>query len=183
MIDSLLDAHAVIWFFQADPRLGGTAKALIEDPANRELVSIATCWEIAIKVGLGKLNLGEPTRPCLERAIARNSFELSPISLAHAAAVEGLPPYHKDPFDRLLIAQAIVEGIPIIGADVAFDAYPVRRIWEAAGSHDPGATSSSGRPRRVRWCRRIRTRREDRLEWVGAGRVSCSQIAKTGATP
>ena len=129
MIDSLLDTHTVIWFFQADPRLSGTAKALLEDPTNRKLVSIATCWEVAIKVGLGKLNLGEPSRPYLARAIARNNFELLPITLEHATAVEGLPLHHKDPFDRLLIAQAIVEGIPIIGVDVAFDDYPVRRIW------------------------------------------------------
>ncbi len=129
MIDLLLDTQAVLWFLQGDPRLSGTAKALIEDPANRKLVSVATCWEIAIKVGVGKMNLGEPTRPYLERAIALNHFELLPISLEHATAVEGLPTHHKDPFDRLLIAQAIVEGLPIISADLAFDAYPVRRIW------------------------------------------------------
>ncbi len=129
MIDSLLDTHTVIWFFQADPRLSASAKALIEDPANRKLVSIATCWEVAIKIGLGKLNLGEPSRPYLERAIAGNNFELLPITLEHATTVEGLPLHHKDPFDRLLIAQAIIEGIPIICADSAFDAYPIARIW------------------------------------------------------
>jgi PIN domain nuclease of toxin-antitoxin system len=129
VIDSLLDSHTVIWFFQADPRLSGTAKAVIEDPANRKWISVASCWEIAIKVGLGKLNLGEPSRPYLERAIALNNFELLSITLEHATEVEGLPLHHKDPFDRLLIAQAIVENLPIIGADAAFDAYPVRRIW------------------------------------------------------
>jgi PIN domain nuclease of toxin-antitoxin system len=129
VIDSLLDTHAMIWFFQDDPRLSGTARSVIEDPANRKVISLATCWEIAIKVGLGKLNLGEPTRPYLERAIALNNFELLAISLEHATEVEGLPQHHKDPFDRLLIAQAIVEGIPIISADAAFDNYPVRRIW------------------------------------------------------
>jgi len=125
----LLDTHAMIWFFQDDPRLSRTAKSMIGDPANRKLVSIATCWEIAIKIGVGKLNLGEPTRPYLERAISRNHFKLLPITLEHATAVEGLPLHHKDPFDRLLIAQAIVEDIPIVSVDVAFDAYPIRRIW------------------------------------------------------
>jgi len=127
--DSLLDTHTMIWFFQDDPRLSSTAKAFVEDPVNRKLVSIATCWEIAIKFGRGKLTLGEPTRPYLDRAIALNHFELLPISLDHVTAVEGLPPHHKDPFDRLLIAQAMVEGLPILSADAAFDAYPVRRIW------------------------------------------------------
>ena len=125
----LLDTHAVIWFWQDDSRLSGTARALIEDSGNRKRVSIATCWEMSIKVGLGKLHLGEPTRPYLERLIVKNHFDLLPISLRHATAVEGLSTHHKDPFDRLLIAQAIVEGLPIISADGAFDAYPVRRIW------------------------------------------------------
>jgi PIN domain nuclease of toxin-antitoxin system len=129
VINSLLDTHAIIWFFQGDPRLSSTAKSWIEDSSHRKWVSIASCWEIAIKVGLGKLKLGEPTRPYLERAIARNHFELLPISLDHATLVDGLDQHHKDPFDRLLIAQAIVEDIPIISVDAAFDAYPVRRIW------------------------------------------------------
>ena len=125
MISPLLDTHTTIWFWQDDPRLSRRAKSLIEDPSNRKRVSIASCWEIAIKVGLGKLYLGEPTRPYLERLLVRNHFDLLPITLEHATAVEGLVSHHKDPFDRLLIAQAIVENIPIISVDSAFDAYPV----------------------------------------------------------
>jgi PIN domain nuclease of toxin-antitoxin system len=128
-MDFLLDSHTMLWFFQDDPRLSGRVKVLIQDPANRKRVSIATCWEIAIKVGVGKLNLGEPTRPYLTRAIALNQFDLLPITLEHATEVESLPPHHKGPFDRLLIAQAIIEGIPILGMDAVFDAYPVQRIW------------------------------------------------------
>ncbi len=75
------------------------------------------------------MNLGEPCRIFLERELPKNRLDLLPISPEHATTVEGLPLHHKDPFDRLLIAQAIVEGIPIVGADVAFDAYPIRRIW------------------------------------------------------
>jgi PIN domain nuclease of toxin-antitoxin system len=129
MMDVILDTHTMIWFFQDDPQLSGRARALLEDPLIRKRVSIATCWEIAIKVGLGKLNLGAPTRPYLDQAIAGNNFDLLPISLDHTTAVEGLPLHHKDPFDRLLIAQAIIEGIPIVSVDLAFDAYPVSRIW------------------------------------------------------
>ncbi len=109
--------------------LSARAKALIEDPNNRKLVSIASCWEIAIKAGLGKLRLGEPSHSFLKREIARNNFDWLPISLDHVTAVEGLPLHHKDPFDRLLVAQAIVEGIPVVSSDVAFDAYPITRLW------------------------------------------------------
>ena len=129
MISLLLDTHATIWFWQDDPRLSRQAKSMIEDPGNRKRVSIATCWEIAIKVALKKLHLGEPSRPYLQRLIAQNHFDLLPITLEHATAVEGLPLHHRDPFDRLLIARAIIEKRPILSADVAFDAYPVQRIW------------------------------------------------------
>ena len=128
-MDLLLDSHTMLWFFWDDPKLSTSAKTLIEDPDNRKLVSIATCWEIAIKTGLGKLTLGEPSRSFLNREIPRNNFELLSISLGHATSVEGLAQHHKDPFDRLIIAQAIAEGIPIISSDSAFDAYPVRRLW------------------------------------------------------
>jgi PIN domain nuclease of toxin-antitoxin system len=125
----LLDACAVLWFFQDDPQLSPRAKALIEDPANRKLVSIATCWEIAIKVGIGKLNLGEPAASFLSREITWNNFEILPISLQHATAVESLPLHHRDPFDRLLIVQAQIERLPIVSADALFDAYGVTRLW------------------------------------------------------
>ena len=125
----LLDTHTLLWFLQGSSRLSLMARALIEDPGNRVLVSVVSCWEIAIKAGQGKLNLSEPSRTLLERELPANDLELLPISLEHATTVEGLTQHHKDPFDRLLIAQAIVEGLPIISVDGAFDAYPVRRIW------------------------------------------------------
>ncbi len=129
MTSLLLDTHAMLWFFWDDPRLSRTAKALIEDPSNRKLVSIASCWEVAIKVGLGKLDLGERTRSFLPREISRNNFELLPITLGHATMVEGLVAHHRDPFDRLLVAQAMVEQLPLVGIDVIFDDYGVKRIW------------------------------------------------------
>ncbi len=125
----LLDTHALLWFLADDPLLSGTAKKLIEQPANHKLVSVATCWEIAIKVGLKKLDLGEPATTFLPRELAANHFDLLAIELRHATFVEALPPHHKDPFDRLLIAQAIIEAIPIVSVDAALDAYGVTRLW------------------------------------------------------
>src|SRR4051812_37684836 len=98
----LLDTHAFLWFCQNDPALSAAAKILIENSVNRKLVSIASCWEIAIKAGLGKLQLGEPSASSLPAALARTGFELLPISVVHATGVEGLPLHHRDPFDRLL---------------------------------------------------------------------------------
>ena len=125
----LLDTHVFLWFCQNDPSLSAVAKAIIEDPVNRKLVSLASCWEIAIKAGLGKLTLGEPSDTYIPNAIARTGFELLPISLSHATGVEKLPLHHRDPFDRILIAQAILDDEPIISVDVAFDPYGVSRIW------------------------------------------------------
>ncbi len=125
----LLDTHTLLWFLRDDNALSVTAKAEIENPANEKLVSIATCWEISIKAGLGKLGLGEPASVLLGRELPRNNFDLLDITFSHAAAVEMLPKHHKDPFDRMLIVQSQSEGIPIVSVDQAFDAYGVTRIW------------------------------------------------------
>jgi PIN domain nuclease of toxin-antitoxin system len=128
-VNLVLDAHALLWFLDDDPLLVPPAKALIEDPANRKLVSVATCWEIAIKVGLKKLDLGEPASTFLPRELATNGFDLLGIELAHATFVETLPPHHKDPFDRLLVAQTIIEKLPLVSCDAIFDQYGVSRLW------------------------------------------------------
>ncbi|MEW6210972.1 MAG: type II toxin-antitoxin system VapC family toxin [Acidobacteriota bacterium] len=125
----LLDTHTILWFFWDDPQLSDPAKDVITDPANRKLVSAVSYWEIAIKVSFKKLDLGEPFRSFMTREIARNCFEILPISLNHAAVVSDMAFHHRDPFDRLLIAQAIWENIPIVSAYTAFDAYPITRIW------------------------------------------------------
>jgi PIN domain nuclease of toxin-antitoxin system len=125
----LLDTHTFLWFCQDDPSLSASAKALIEDPSNRKLVSLASCWEIAIKAGLGKLALGEPSGTYIPNALARTGFDLLSIALIHMTGVESLPKHHKDPFDRLLISQAQAEGIPVVSADAQFDAYGVTRLW------------------------------------------------------
>ncbi len=125
----LLDTHTLLWFALDDPQLSAAAKAVIVDPANEKYVSPASWWEIGIKMSAGKYTLTVPHEVFFDTAIAANGFLVLNIEPRHTAALIGLPQPHKDPFDRLLIAQAIVEDVPIISADAAFDAYPVRRIW------------------------------------------------------
>jgi PIN domain nuclease of toxin-antitoxin system len=125
----LLDTHTFLWFIWDDPQLSGAAKAAITDPDNRKLISTASYWEIAIKISLGKLDLGHPFLPFMRREIARNLFELLPLTLEHVSQVAVMPFHHRDPFDRALIAQAMWEQIPIVSGDLAFDSYSVKRIW------------------------------------------------------
>lgn len=125
----LLDTHTFLWFVWDDPLLSATARDVIVEPSHRKLVSIASCWEIAIKTGLGKLDLGEPSQAFLSRELAINNFELLSISLEHATAVEGLPQFHRDPFDRMLVAQAQSLHCAIVSADDVLDQYGVGRIW------------------------------------------------------
>ena len=113
----LLDTHAFLWFCQNHPMLSPKARTAIEDPMNRKWVSTASCWEIAIKAGLGKLNLGEPSTTYLQNALAITKFELLPIRLSHVTSVESFPIHHRDPFDRLLIAQAMIEDCRLVSDD------------------------------------------------------------------
>jgi PIN domain nuclease of toxin-antitoxin system len=125
----LLDTHTLLWFLRDDPSLSTTAKASIQDPANRKLVSMASCWEIAIKAGRKKLTLTEPSYDLLRRELPRNNFDVLSIELRHATFVETLPDHHRDPFDRLLAAQSLLEGIPLVSVDAKFDPYGVTRLW------------------------------------------------------
>lgn len=125
----LLDTHTFLWFCQANSSLSESAKSLLENSGTRKLVSVASCWEIAIKTGLKKLTLGEPVSTYLANALAVTGFELLPISLAHAAAVESLPLHHRDPFDRLLVAQAMAERLHLVSNDPVLDAYSISRLW------------------------------------------------------
>ena len=99
------------------------------DPANEKWVSPASYWEIAIKVSVGKYSLSQPYDVFIHEAIDRNGFNYLHIDPRHTAKLIGLPFHHKDPFDRLLAAQALVEGIPIVSNDSAFDAYGITRLW------------------------------------------------------
>lgn len=125
----LLDTHTLLWFALADAQLSTTAHALIVDVNNEKLVSPASWWEIAIKMSVKKYSLTVPHETFFEAAITANGFRVLNIEPRHTAGLVGLPHHHKDPFDRLLIAQALVEGVPVVSADAAFDPYPVQRLW------------------------------------------------------
>jgi PIN domain nuclease of toxin-antitoxin system len=125
----LLDTQALLWFYLGDPQLSPAAQAAIVDPDNAKSVSPASFWEIAIKLSIGKYALKEPYDDFIQHAIRDNGFDILAIEPRHTAALVTLPFHHKDPFDRLLAAQAIVEGIGIVSSDAILDKYGVRRIW------------------------------------------------------
>jgi len=125
----LLDTHTFLWFLLDDPHLSIPARDCIVDPTNDIEVSPATYWEIAIKISLGKYELPEPYDVFITREITANDFHILPIEPKHTAVLTTLPFHHRDPFDRLLIAQAMVEDIPIVSIDSVFDAYLIRRLW------------------------------------------------------
>jgi PIN domain nuclease of toxin-antitoxin system len=109
-----MDTHTFLWFVLNDASLNATARTLIVDPQNDILLSPASYWEIAIKIGLRKYRLPGPFQDFMQQQITLNQFVVLPITVAHAAVVATLPPHHRDPFDRLLIAQAMVEQVPIV---------------------------------------------------------------------
>ena len=125
----LLDTHAFLWFVLGDRKLSATALEQILDPANEKLVSPATYWELAIKISLGKYALKEPYEEFMRRGIVGNGFHVLAIEPRHTAALVSLPFHHRDPFDRLLVAQAMVEQLSVVSADAEFDTYSVKRIW------------------------------------------------------
>jgi len=126
----LLDTHAFLWFIAGSRELGGTARSLIEDPNNVPLLSVASLREMAIKVSLGRLSLGQAFDTLIPEQLALNGIDLLPIKLEHTSAVASLPYRgHRDPFDRMLAAQAAVEGLPIVSRDSAFEMYRIQRLW------------------------------------------------------
>jgi PIN domain nuclease of toxin-antitoxin system len=125
----LLDTHAMYWYIEGDPQLSAKAETTIQDPSNEVLMSPASYWEIAIKVSIGKWQLNRPYEEFIDIGLNRYGFQILPVLPTHTARLIGLPFHHKDPFDRLLVAQAIVEGIPIISSDAVLDAYGITRHW------------------------------------------------------
>ena len=125
----LLDTHAFLWFILDDPNLSGTARDLISDGDNVVEISPASYWEIAVKISLGKYQLPEPYADFMERELAANDFGVLPIEPKHTAILTDLPFHHRDPFDRMLVAQAVCEGIPLVSVDPRLDAYAVTRLW------------------------------------------------------
>lgn len=125
----LLDTHTFLWFASGSPELSTDARTIIEDPDNEAWLSPVSLWEIAIKVSIGKLALIAPFDVIIPQYMKDNDIKLLDIIITHTSAVATLPFHHRDPFDRLIIAQAIVEGMDVVSIDAAFDSYPITRIW------------------------------------------------------
>jgi PIN domain nuclease of toxin-antitoxin system len=122
-VNFLLDTHLLLWAAEQSDHLPATVRILLDDPLNQPLFSAASLWEIAIKSSLGRDDFQVDAR-VLRRALLDNGYRELPVTSQHAVAVEGLPPIHKDPFDRLLVAQAIVEGITLVTTDSLVAKYP-----------------------------------------------------------
>jgi len=125
---AILDTHAFLWALAGDGRMSRHAQEIFAGSADLSL-SMASIWEILIKVRAGKLKLPRPAGPYVIRKLVENRIEVLGISIDHLLAVERLPMHHRDPFDRLLIAQSIEEHLPIVTADRVFARYPVDVIW------------------------------------------------------
>ena len=121
----LLDTHTLLWWRDDSPRLSSRARSEIADATNEILVSVATLWEISIKRMLGKLSFPDD----LEEVVREESFGLLPISFKHLRRLETLPGLHRDPFDRMLVAQALTEGAPLVTNDRALLAYGAPTLW------------------------------------------------------
>jgi PIN domain nuclease of toxin-antitoxin system len=125
----LLDTQAFIWWVLNDSRLSPTARAAISDPGNAGLVSVATAWEMAIKASIGKLELPSPVHEFFRSQLSLNWFTALPVMTNHALRVASLDHIHRDPFDRLLVATAIVERVALLTSDEKIRQYPVQTIW------------------------------------------------------
>ncbi|BAZ37502.1 hypothetical protein NIES4101_34250 [Calothrix sp. NIES-4101] len=125
----LLDTHAFLWFIEGNLNLSDSARQLIEDENNQRFLSIASLWEISIKVSIGKLELGISFTEFFQQQVYGNAIALLEIQAEHLDILANLPFYHKDPFDRLIIAQSIVENIPLVTKDGAFTNYPIVLLW------------------------------------------------------
>ncbi|NCR55994.1 MAG: type II toxin-antitoxin system VapC family toxin [Microcystis aeruginosa L211-07] len=125
----LLDTHSFIWWSINSEKLSLTGQDLLFDRNNRLFLSVASVWEMQIKLQLGKLQLNLSLQELIKNQITINNLEILSIDLAHIWTLATLIHYHKDPFDRLLISQSITEIMPILSIDEIFDRYPVQRIW------------------------------------------------------
>jgi PIN domain nuclease of toxin-antitoxin system len=125
----LLDTHSFIWWDSEPDRISSHALALCRDPENTLLLSVVSAWEIQIKMQLGKLKLDLPLAEVVASQERINNLEILPIRLEHVMALEKLPIHHKDPFDRLLIAQAGIEEATLVSRDSIFAKYPVKVVW------------------------------------------------------
>lgn len=125
----LLDTHTLLWFIAGSASLSAAARRAIEDAANEKFVSIVSIWETAIKVSIGKMSLSASFDVLFPHQLKINGFELLSVKIEHTSVVTSLPFRHRDPFDRLLIAQAIEEKMTLVSADEIFDDYGINRLW------------------------------------------------------
>ena len=125
----LLDTHTFLWWINNDPLLSDSARDAITTERNECFLSLASCWELAIKASIGKLRLTKPVERFIPEELTANDFQLLSIDFRHIAKVETLPFHHRDPFDRLLVAQVLTEKMSIISADTVLSAYGIKRIW------------------------------------------------------
>jgi PIN domain nuclease of toxin-antitoxin system len=125
----LIDTHCFLWFLDNNPKLSNTALSLIKDINNEVLLSMASIWEIGIKCSTGKLRLTDPFEILIPTELTANKITPLQITIEHISGVVNLPFHHKDPFDRLIISQSIIENIPILSADPEFVKYPITLIW------------------------------------------------------
>ena len=125
----LLDTHAFIWWANDPQRLSPTALQVCQDPANALVLSVVSLWEMQIKMGAGKIDLRRPLPEILRSQQETNGLTILAIEASHALGLGGLPAIHKDPFDRMLVAQAIAEGLPIVSGDSMVRKYPATVIW------------------------------------------------------
>ena len=125
----LLDTHTFLWWVADDPQLSLSAKTIISNPDNEIYFSVVSAWEIIIKVGTGKFSLSQPPEIYIPSRITSNQFETLTVQMPHILRINGLPNFHKDPFDRLLIAQSLVEDLSLITVDQEIAQYPVKTIW------------------------------------------------------
>ena len=125
----LVDTHVFLWWVEGNRALPAKARAALADRKNECLISMVSAWELAIKAGLGKLKLTLPVKRYLVENVAANGFRMLDIQMAHVGRVETLDPHHGDPFDRLLVAQALEEKLAVVTADPVFRKYGVKRIW------------------------------------------------------
>jgi PIN domain nuclease of toxin-antitoxin system len=125
----LMDTHTFIWYVTDNYRLSNQVLELMNNENNQIFLSMASVWEMGIKNGLGKLTFNLPFETFIQQQLAINDFTVLNIEISHISAVSQLPLHHRDPFDRMLIAQGIVENMPVLSADTIFDAYPIQRLW------------------------------------------------------
>jgi PIN domain nuclease of toxin-antitoxin system len=125
----LLDTHAFLWFVDDSPRLSDPARVLIESDDVQPFISMASLWEMAIKISLGKLQLQEPYEKFIPQQLATNGIGVLNLSMEHVAAIAALPFHHRDPFDRLIAVQARIEKMTLVSADPVFDIYEIERVW------------------------------------------------------